>query len=209
MLAFMTKALVDANTHKTNGHLLSFLVCYPFLKTDRLPTIVPRYLRLDLFKHVSFNVSRLRLRAHTLKVEAAAWLEDCFCVCDRYPGEDEHVQDEVHALLFCQDHQVCELRKHFFLFVYTFFLRTFQQPNPFCCNRSTINLFIIFFLSRTLDFSFLTLWIYLWLAETSQQPISQTTWLKVTPHSNHCNHKALGQEEKVVWGKHKLIKMVG
>jgi hypothetical protein len=28
----------------------------------------------------------------------------------------------------------------------------------------------------------------LWLAETSQQPISQTTWLKVTPHCNHCNH---------------------
>jgi hypothetical protein len=26
----------------------------------------------------------------------------------------------------------------------------------------------------------------LWLAKTSQQPISQTTcWLKVTPHCNH------------------------
>jgi Tfp pilus assembly protein PilV len=24
--------------------------------------------------------------------------------------------------------------------------------------------------------------------ETSQQPISQTTWLKVTPHCNHYNH---------------------
>jgi len=34
---------------------------------------------------------------------------------------------------------------------------------------------------------FLSLWIYLWLAETSQQPISQTTWLKVIPHCNHCN----------------------
>jgi hypothetical protein len=29
---------------------------------------------------------------------------------------------------------------------------------------------------------------YLWLAETSRKPISQTTWLKVTPHCNHCNH---------------------
>ena len=28
------------------------------------------------------------------------------------------------------------------------------------------------------------------LAETSQQPISQTTWQKVTPHCNHCNHYA-------------------
>jgi hypothetical protein len=41
---------------------------------------------------------------------------------------------------------------------------------------------MISFLSRTLDsfFFFLSLRIYLWLAETSQQPISQTTWLKVT-----------------------------
>jgi len=49
---------------------------------------------------------------------------------------------------------------------------------------------MISFLSRTIDFFFffLSLWIYLWLAETSQQPTSQTTWLKVTPHCNHCNH---------------------
>jgi hypothetical protein len=37
--------------------------------------------------------------------------------------------------------------------------------------------------TKTIDifFFFLSLWIHLWLAETSQQPISQTTWLKVTP----------------------------
>ena len=52
------------------------------------------------------NISRFRLRAHTLKVEAAAWHEDGSCVCDQYPGEDEHVQNEVHALLICQDHRV-------------------------------------------------------------------------------------------------------
>jgi hypothetical protein len=28
---------------------------------------------------------------------------------------------------------------------------------------------------------FLSLWMYLW-------PISQTTWLKITPYCNHCNH---------------------
>ena len=39
-------------------------------------------------------------------------------------------------------------------------------------------------------FFFLSSRIYLWLAETSQQPISQITWLKVTPHCNHCNHSA-------------------
>ena len=44
------------------------------------------------------------------------------------------------------------------------FLRTFQQPNPFCCTRSTTNLLMISFLSRTLYcFSFfLSIWIYLW-----------------------------------------------
>ena len=74
------------------------------------------------------------------------------------------------------------------------FLRIFQQPNPFCCNRSTTSLFMISFLSRTITFYFffLSLWNYLWLAETSQQPISQTTWLKVTPHCNHCNHSLCG-----------------
>jgi hypothetical protein len=40
-----------------------------------MPTIVPRYLHFDLSKHVKRNVSRLRLRAHTSKVEAAAWLK--------------------------------------------------------------------------------------------------------------------------------------
>ena len=65
---------------------------------------VPRYLHLDLSKHIMRNISRFRLRAHTLKVEAAAWLEDSSCICDQCPGEDEHVQNEVHALLICQDH---------------------------------------------------------------------------------------------------------
>ena len=41
------------------------------------------------------NTSRFRLRAHTLKVEAAAWLEDGSRACDQCPGEDEHVQNEV------------------------------------------------------------------------------------------------------------------
>jgi len=66
--------------------------------------------------HIMRNISRFHLHAHTLKVEAAAWHEDGSCVCDQCPGEDEHVQNEVHALLICQDHRVCELRKHFFFF---------------------------------------------------------------------------------------------
>ena len=54
----------------------------------RMPTIVPWYLHLNLSKHIMRNVSRLRLRAHTLKVEAAAWLEGGSRVCDQSPGED-------------------------------------------------------------------------------------------------------------------------
>jgi hypothetical protein len=50
----------------------------------------------------------------------------------------------------------------------------------------------------------------LWLAETSQQPISQTTWLKVTPpHCNHCNHCYIGEingqrscKNKELWHAH-------
>ena len=76
------------------------------------------------------NISRFRLRAHTLKVEAAAWLEDgsCVCRCDQCPGEDKHVQNEVHALLFCQDHWVCELRKHF-----SFLFTPFSSSYRFLC----------------------------------------------------------------------------
>jgi len=37
---------------------------------------------------------------HTLKVEAAAWFEGASRVCEQCPGEDEHVQNEVHGHLF-------------------------------------------------------------------------------------------------------------
>ena len=69
-----------------------------------------------------------------MKVEAAAWLEDGSRVCDQCPGEDENVQNEVHALLFCQDHWVYELRKHFSI-LFTPFLEDFSaaqlNPKPF------------------------------------------------------------------------------
>jgi len=173
--------LVDPDTHNNKLATYHSWFATPFSRNERMPIIVPRYLHLDLSKHVMRNVSRLRLRAHSLKVEAAAWLEDGSRVCDQCPGEDEHVQNEVHALLFAKTIEFVN-SGNIFPFCLLLFLRTFQQPNPFCRNRSTTNLFMVFFFSRTLDFfPFLSLWIYLWLAETSQQPISQTTWLKVTP----------------------------
>ena len=51
-----------------------------------------------------------------------------FSVCDQCPGEDEHVQNEVHALLICQDHRVCELRK-LFSFLFTPFFEDFSAAS--------------------------------------------------------------------------------
>ena len=144
---------MDPNAHNNKLATYHFWFAIPFSRNERMPINVPRYLHLDLSKHVMRNISRFRLRAHTLKVEAAVWHEDGFCVCDQCPGEDEHVQNEVHALLICHDHRVCEPRKHISFYL-RLFLRTFQQPNPFCYNRSTTNLFMISFLNRTIDFSF-------------------------------------------------------
>jgi len=121
--------LVDPNTH--NNKLATFYSWFatPFSRNERMPINVPRYLHLDLTKHVMRNITRFRL-PHTLKVEAAAWLEDGSCVCDQCPGEDEHVQNKVHALLFCQDLRVCELRKHF-SFLFTPFFEDFLAAQPF------------------------------------------------------------------------------
>ena len=70
----------------------------------------------------AISVDSACVRSHTSKVEAAAWLEDGSRVCDQCPGEDEHVQNKVHALLLCQDHQ---LRKHFPFF------EDFSAAQPF------------------------------------------------------------------------------
>ena len=108
----------------------------------------------------------------------------------------------MHALLFCQDHRACEPRKHFSV-LFTPFFEDFLSAQPFLLqqvNNQLVHNFLSLyscvtpnpltpFLSQQntrLFFFFLRLWIYLWLAETSQEPISQTTWLKVTPHCNHC-----------------------
>ena len=109
--------LVDPNTHNNKLATYHSWFAIPFSRNERMPINVPWYLHLDLSKHVMRNISRFRLRAHTLKVEAAAWLEDGSRVCDKCPGEDAWTCSELHALLVCQDQRICELRKHFsFLF---------------------------------------------------------------------------------------------
>jgi hypothetical protein len=74
--------------------------------------------------------------------------------------------------------------------LFTPFFEDFSAAQPFLLQQVNNQLVHDSYLSRTIDFFFFflsLLWIYLWLAETSQQPISQTSWLKVTPHCNHCN----------------------
>jgi len=105
--------LVDPNTHNNKLATYHSWFATPFSRNEDMLTTVPWYLHLNLSTQVMRNVSRLRLRAHTLKVEAAAWLEGGSHVCDQCPGEDELVQNEVHDFLFRQDHRGCELRKHF------------------------------------------------------------------------------------------------
>jgi hypothetical protein len=90
-----------------------------------------------------------------LKVEAAAWLADGSHVCDQCHGEDEHVQNEVHALLLCQDHRVCELRKHF-SFLFTPFFEDFSAAQTFLLQQVN-NQLVHDFLSQQnnrLSFSF-------------------------------------------------------
>jgi len=173
--------------------------------------LVVRYLHLDLSKHVMRNISRFRLRVHTLKVEAAAWHEERWFL---------RMWPMSWWRWTCSERGACSFNlprpsslwaeETLFLSVFTFFWGLFSSPTLFAATgQQPANLFMISFLSRTLDFFFffLSLWIYLWLAETSQQPISQTTWLKVTPHCNHCNHCLLfssfcgdgGNQQYSIW----------
>ena len=125
------------------------------------------------------NVSSFRLREHTLKVEAAAWLEDGSCVCDQCPGENEHVQNEVHAILFCQDHRVCELRKHF-SFLFTPFFEDFSAAQPFLL-RHVNNQLVHAFLSQqsTRIFLFLSEFMDLFVAGRDQSAADQPNNLAV------------------------------
>jgi len=76
--------LVDPNTHNNKLATYHSWFAIPLSRDERMSINLPRY--LHLFKHVMRNISRFRLRALTLKVEAAAWLEDGVCVCDQCLG---------------------------------------------------------------------------------------------------------------------------
>eukprot|EP00983_Pelagomonas_calceolata_P008330 271739-Pelagomonas_calceolata.AAC.1 len=58
-------------------------------------------MHLDWSQHVMRNVSRCRLRAHTLKVETAAWDTRSALLCDRCSCDE--IENEAHSLLVCRD----------------------------------------------------------------------------------------------------------
>jgi len=61
------------------------------------PHVLPRYLELELSRHVLRNIARFRLRAHTLRVETGCW-QSHIRICDKCDFHD--VQDEKHVLFF-------------------------------------------------------------------------------------------------------------
>ena len=83
--------LVDPNTHNNKLATYHSWFATPFSRDERMPTIVPRYLHLDLSKHVMRNVSRLRLRAHFLKLRQQRGLKVVLAYAtSALVKEDEH-----------------------------------------------------------------------------------------------------------------------
>eukprot|EP00983_Pelagomonas_calceolata_P072446 1151717-Pelagomonas_calceolata.AAC.5 len=68
------------------------LFAVPFDHNVRALVRLPRHMHLDLSQHVMRNVSRFRLRAHTLKVETAAWDTRDALLCDRSSLEQPCLQ---------------------------------------------------------------------------------------------------------------------
>eukprot|EP00983_Pelagomonas_calceolata_P047659 1140746-Pelagomonas_calceolata.AAC.2 len=70
------------------------------LSVHGAPFSVPRYLHLELGKHMLRNKARFCLHAHTLRVETSLWQEHTSASsCDRC--DQEGLQDEKHAVFHC------------------------------------------------------------------------------------------------------------
>ncbi len=87
------------------------------VRSGGAPLMPPRYLHLDLPEHVMRNVSRFRLRAHTLAKETSIWrggngrYDKCSCTA---------VQNEVHVLFHCLDLFVYSLRRKYSILFFPF-----------------------------------------------------------------------------------------
>ncbi len=110
------------------------------------PLMPPRHLHLDFPKHIR-NVSRFRLRAHTVAVESSIWLggnghcDKCYCAA---------VQNEVHVLFHCPDLFVCSLRRKYSFLFFPFCQSFLWRPLIFHM-PCLVRLSLIFFRNGTID----------------------------------------------------------
>jgi len=75
----------------------------------RAPVWLPHHMGQNHSKHVMRNVSRFRLRAHTLRANTAVWSRGTVSpICDKFDLHE--VQDEAHVLFKCACPDVCQLR---------------------------------------------------------------------------------------------------
>ena len=172
--------LVDPNTHNNKLATYHFWFAIPFSRNERMPINVPRYLHLDLSKHVMRNVSRFRLLAHTLKVEAAAWLEDGSHVCDQCPGEDGTCSERGAYSFVLPRPSSLWAEETLFLSVFTFFRGLFSSPTLFAATgqQPTCSWFPFSAEQNTFSFSF---WAYYgficgWPRPVSSRSAKQPGW---------------------------------
>jgi len=100
----------------------------PFDKDVRAPVWLPHYMSQDHSKHVMCNVSRFRLRAHTLLVDRAIWSHGAGSpICDQCDLHE--VQDEAHVLFKCTCPEICQLRRKYS----TLFLQTAHLSSATSC----------------------------------------------------------------------------
>ena len=103
-------------------------------------------------------------------------------------------QNEVHALLICQDHRVCELRKHF-SFLFSPFFEDFSAAQPFLLQQVN-NQLVYYFLSQqnTRCFLFLSEPLDSFMAGQDQSAADQPN--NLAEGHPHCNHYAVLQCHK-------------
>ncbi len=110
------------------------------VRNGAAPLMPPRYLQLDLPKHVMRNVSRFRLQAHTLAVVSSIWrygigrCDKCSCA----------VQNEMRVLFHCTC-LVCSLRRKYSFLFFPFCQSFFMEA---CLAYSDC---LFFFLNSTID----------------------------------------------------------
>jgi len=131
------------------------------------PLMPPRYLYLDLPKHVMRNVSRYCLRAHTLVVESSIWCRgnDRFdkCSCAAVKKRD--------ACSFSLSRRfVCSLRRKYTLLFFPF-CQSFSMEAPIFHMPCLVRLSLNFFLNSALNsaISFRTSWTIVFAGEDQQK----------------------------------------